>query len=89
MENGGNDAKEIWRVAVFGGGNFNIELKSIIRKLFVEGLGYRHEETMAATDKNRDYEIGEIVVEDKIDELNQMSIEEIRETIAKMLRGEK
>lgn len=50
-------------------------------------MKHRHEETMESKE-NRDYKIGQIVVEDQVDKLNQMSIEEIREAVAKMLKGE-
>ncbi len=47
-----------------------------------------HEETMKLK-QNREYKAGQIVVEDKVEELNRMSIDEIRETIARMLKGKK
>lgn len=49
---------------------------------------YYHEETMKSK-QNREYKAGQIVVEDKVEELNRMSIDEIRETIARMLKGKK
>lgn len=49
---------------------------------------HRHEEIMSAN-KNRGDKVGQIVVENKVAELNRMSIDEIRETIAIMLKGKK
>ncbi len=49
---------------------------------------HRHEETMNINE-NRDDKIGQIVVENKVAELNRMTVDEIRDTIAKMLKGKK
>lgn len=49
---------------------------------------HSHEEIMSAN-KNRGDKVGQIVVENKVAELNRMSIDEIRETIAVMLKGKK
>ena len=49
---------------------------------------HSHEEIMIAN-KNRGDKVGQIVVENKVAELNRMSIDEIRETIAVMLKGKK